>query len=137
MRLFKHKGILCPNCEKPIEGHNDSACRRRMSRRYFFGALGGGIAAAAIAPTIIGDLSEQPSIRVIHDLSTTNLDVIFQVQIDKIKPHLVEIFHSHEASNEIIQYGVSIKTAEQYFRIPLKTETKYSWFDSTPKGPIV
>lgn len=38
--------IYCPRCEKPLEGHDDGACARRMSRRFFFGVVGGGIVAA-------------------------------------------------------------------------------------------
>ncbi len=29
--------LICPHCEKPLEGHDESGCRRRMSRRFFFG----------------------------------------------------------------------------------------------------
>jgi hypothetical protein len=43
--------ILCPHCEREIEGpHNADACRRkRMSRRRFFGTLFGAIAAPVVA----------------------------------------------------------------------------------------
>ena len=30
--------LLCPHCEKPLgEEHDQAGCRRRMSRRFFFG----------------------------------------------------------------------------------------------------
>ncbi len=37
--------ILCPRCERPLEGHDDGHCHRRMSRRHF---LFSGAAAAAL-----------------------------------------------------------------------------------------
>lgn len=39
--------LICPRCEKPLAAHDDQACQRRMSRRYFFG-LGLGALAGAI-----------------------------------------------------------------------------------------
>lgn len=41
--------ILCHECEKPLEGHDDAGCRRRMSRRYFMGAVVGAAFAARAA----------------------------------------------------------------------------------------
>lgn len=38
--------ILCPKCERSLDGHSEADCARKMSRRYFFGL---GAAAAAIA----------------------------------------------------------------------------------------
>lgn len=53
-------GILCPRCEKPVEGHDDAGCRRRMSRRFFFGLAAGAVvatqAAGAIEHKVIADL---------------------------------------------------------------------------------
>jgi hypothetical protein len=37
--------LYCGRCEKPLEGHDERACRRRMSRRYFFGVIAGAAAA--------------------------------------------------------------------------------------------
>lgn len=37
--------LICGRCEKPLEGHDGGACRRKMSRRWFLGALGGAAAA--------------------------------------------------------------------------------------------
>lgn len=45
--------LHCPRCEKPLEGHDDAACARRMSRRFFFGALTGGVAAAVVVPELV------------------------------------------------------------------------------------
>jgi hypothetical protein len=42
--------LICPRCEKPLDGHDDGGCARRMSRRFFFGVVGGGILAAQAAP---------------------------------------------------------------------------------------
>jgi len=51
--LLSGDGLACPHCEKPLEGHDQAACERGMSRRYFFGSLLGGVAAAATAPKAI------------------------------------------------------------------------------------
>lgn len=40
-------GLVCPRCEKPLEGHDEKACEMRMSRRYFFGLAAGAVAVAA------------------------------------------------------------------------------------------
>lgn len=46
-------GLVCPRCEKPLEGHDEAACVRRMSRRYFFGAMAGGAVLAAAGPELM------------------------------------------------------------------------------------
>jgi hypothetical protein len=48
----KTTGLVCPRCEESLEDHDDTACARRMSRRYFFGVVGGGLVAAAVGPQI-------------------------------------------------------------------------------------
>lgn len=49
-RIFGHSdGLLCPRCEQALEGHDEKACGRRMSRRYFFG-LGAAAIALGMAP---------------------------------------------------------------------------------------
>jgi hypothetical protein len=47
--------ILCPHCERSMdEGHDAETCARKgMSRRIFFGVLGGAAAAVAIAPALV------------------------------------------------------------------------------------
>lgn len=45
--VFPDAGLCCPRCEKPLAGHDEAACERRMSRRYFFGIAAG--AAVAVA----------------------------------------------------------------------------------------
>lgn len=71
-------GLICPRCEKPLEGHEDSACRRRMSRRYFFGALGGLAVAAVAIPKVAG---------------ITSADVI-ALQLERVRPQLNKIFEN-------------------------------------------
>lgn len=55
-RFFPSKlaALLCPHCEKEMaEGHNVDACaKKRMSRRFFFGVMGGAVAVAAVAPHV-------------------------------------------------------------------------------------
>jgi hypothetical protein len=48
--LHGGSGLVCPRCEKALEGHDEAECARRMSRRYFFGVAAG--AAAVIAGAV-------------------------------------------------------------------------------------
>ncbi len=48
--------ILCPHCERPLEGHDGGHCARRMSRRFFFGLCAGAVG-AIVTP-------EQPGITI-------------------------------------------------------------------------
>jgi hypothetical protein len=43
--------LICPHCEREMEGDHDlDACaQKRMSRRYFFGVMGGAAAAVTVA----------------------------------------------------------------------------------------
>ena len=51
--------ILCPHCEKPLgESHDGLGCRRRMSRRFFFG-----LAVAPLAAGIAAKLPDVPAFR--------------------------------------------------------------------------
>lgn len=60
MKLFpKFKGqvqrscmMVCPRCETTLEGHNEKACERRMSRRYFFGVAAGAAAVLGLAEAL-------------------------------------------------------------------------------------
>lgn len=54
----KPTGLICPFCEKAIEGHDEAACERRMSRRFFFQVAAGAAAVAVISPTIITSLTD-------------------------------------------------------------------------------
>jgi hypothetical protein len=55
-RLFPSKpaALLCPHCEREMDdGHDVERCaRKRMSRRFFFGVMGGAAVATAMAPAI-------------------------------------------------------------------------------------
>lgn len=44
--------LICPRCEKPLAGHDEEACARKISRRFFFQAVSGAAAAAAIAQVL-------------------------------------------------------------------------------------
>ena len=58
-RLFQSRTeaaprLVCPHCEREMaENHDLDACARRfMSRRFFFGVVGAGVATAALAPQL-------------------------------------------------------------------------------------
>lgn len=51
--------LVCPYCERPLEGHNEQSCKRRMSRRFFLGAATGVVLACAL-PKAAGALSAPP-----------------------------------------------------------------------------
>jgi hypothetical protein len=44
--------LICPRCERSLEGHDPKACARKLSRRFFFGLAGGALAALAVAPEV-------------------------------------------------------------------------------------
>lgn len=53
--------LYCPRCEKPLDNHDQAACNRRMSRRYFFGVFAGAILAAeAPKPNLFQQWASQP-----------------------------------------------------------------------------
>ena len=64
--------LYCPHCERPLDGHDDKACARKMSRRWFFGVCAGaGVAmAASVAAPAIVQLAE---IRRLHFIALDNL----------------------------------------------------------------
>lgn len=41
--------IICPHCERSMAEHDAEHCRRKMSRRFFFGVAFGGLAAGVAA----------------------------------------------------------------------------------------
>jgi hypothetical protein len=96
-RLFLSKptALFCPHCEKDMaEGHDVDRCARKgMSRRFFFGIVGGAAVAAVIAPKLRVmtddpgyDVSEvtlryiNPSLRVFAD----RVDAEFAAKYPKI-----------------------------------------------------
>lgn len=46
-------GLVCPRCERSLEGHDEAECSRKMSRRYFFGTVAGGVIVAATAKPLL------------------------------------------------------------------------------------
>lgn len=78
--------ILCPHCERSMDaGHDVEACaRKRMSRRYFFGVLGGAAAVLAMPAGLVKAPTDYSlSIRMIRnydplvDAMITRLDVLY------------------------------------------------------------
>lgn len=52
-RIFGNSdGLICGRCERSLEGHDDAACARRMSRRFFFGVCAGAAAVATVVPRL-------------------------------------------------------------------------------------
>ena len=45
--------LICPRCEKPMDSHVDGECQgKKLSRRFFLGALGSAFAGAALAKAL-------------------------------------------------------------------------------------
>lgn len=52
-KLFHRKtGLICPRCERSMEGHDNQECKRRISRRYFFGLAAGAVAGLVVAESL-------------------------------------------------------------------------------------
>lgn len=84
--------LLCPRCEKPLDGHNAAACERRMSRRYFFGAALGGVAAAVavaqVAPVLESGMARvlPVQMRTIHRFDgeyLSRIDILYGMKVLK------------------------------------------------------
>ena len=75
--------VICPHCERAVsEGHDIELCaRKRMSRRYFFGALGGVAAGAAALVAVPEPVIEVPAIVVPQYAFSHNLYMTFCVTI--------------------------------------------------------
>lgn len=43
--------LLCGRCAKPLEGHSEATCARKLSRRWFLGTTLGAVAGAVVAPS--------------------------------------------------------------------------------------
>ncbi len=54
MSFFDSKipGLLCPKCERPLDGHDNDRCKRKLSRRFFLGAAAGVVIASCIPSSI-------------------------------------------------------------------------------------
>lgn len=66
-RLFGSRSdatVLCPRCERSLEGHDEADCARRMSRRYFFGLAVGAAASVYVAPSITDAASVPAPVRI-------------------------------------------------------------------------
>lgn len=61
--LFKPKigSLVCPRCERELDGHDEEKCRRKMSRRFFLGAATGIVVAAAITSVIPATVAPPPT----------------------------------------------------------------------------
>ncbi len=55
MGLRMSSGLICPHCEKELAEHDQRECTRRMSRRFFFGLMGGAVAAVAAGNVTQGE----------------------------------------------------------------------------------
>jgi hypothetical protein len=58
------QGLVCPRCEKALTEHDEEACARRMSRRYFFG-LAAGAAVALAAPGVVLPAGSRLEVKII------------------------------------------------------------------------
>lgn len=57
-------GLVCPRCDRELEGHDEDRCDRMASRRYFLQAIIGAAVAAPLLPNVhIGvDLASGPAL---------------------------------------------------------------------------
>lgn len=60
MAEAEHGRLYCPHCERTLAGHDEGHCRRRMSRRFFFGLVVAPLAAKMSMPVKMFDYSMIP-----------------------------------------------------------------------------
>jgi len=106
-RLFgaeSDAAVLCPRCERAMEGHDEAACQRRMSRRYFFGLVGAAAVTSVAAPSVGGDFS-------LFDLETgalisqrgISLADILAMQLELIRPKLIHLYEHSDAIGSLLK----------------------------------
>jgi hypothetical protein len=66
------EGLVCPRCEKALSEHDEEACARRMSRRYFFG-IAAGAAVAVAAPELVLPAGSRLEVRIVGPKYEVNL----------------------------------------------------------------
>jgi hypothetical protein len=79
-RLKSMSELLCPRCEKPLgPEHDEKACERKMSRRFFFGVAFGGLMAAVAKQAPVGPITlPELSAYMVEGITPVCVDTIFQ-----------------------------------------------------------
>lgn len=125
MKLFTslfqrdEKGLVCPRCEKPLAGHDDGGCERRMSRRFFFG-LCAGAAVVASGMELVTVVEAAPEALVV----TAAPKVI--VASDDWKDHIV--VRSRGTSHRPRMNGsIRLPSGETEIRLPARLMSSHEW----------
>lgn len=109
--------LLCPRCEKPLDGHDRAACERRMSRRYLFGAALGGVAAAVAVAQAAPVL--ESGIAIAHVNQFLNADMVTgeMLMVLRSKMRIVHNFNGESLNRLDVLYGASLVRPEYGGRI--------------------
>ena len=121
-RIFGNSdaALICPHCERALVGHDAAACARRMSRRWFIGAMAGAAASLVVAspPKLYGgyiwENGEFNQCKVTADARLLSGSGIYRMP-RKLSPggaYGSYPSHPHHLLYEIIESGVPIEGAE-------------------------
>jgi hypothetical protein len=111
-RLFPSKpvALLCPHCEREMaEGHDVDACaRKRMSRRFFFGVMGGAAVAAAVAPEM--GAGWEAWVDGGHTLYRPSY-----LSIEMITAEMLRVLHNNPLQGKRINRNVDLRNLDRIF----------------------
>jgi hypothetical protein len=88
--MDRPQSILCPHCELPLDvAHDRDACRRRMSRRFFF--------ALAVAPLVAAIAGKLPPAEIEYRTSGSLTSSDLQFMEWFVRPAVIAIAEKIEA----------------------------------------
>lgn len=115
-------GLVCPRCERSMEGHDEAACQSRMSRRYFFGVAAGGVVLAAMAKPLFDSGVAIARAGYPHPFDL-NMEQFFE---DYVVPRLFVV--EREMQCEILSAYGNIATIRKTYQVrPLEPKKNPGW----------
>ncbi len=85
--------LHCPRCEKSLTGHDDAACARRMSRRFFF-QVAAGAAVVVATPEVLPRLFRAGDVLALDSLSAIRKGNRF-LTTEEVTHAMLEVLHNN------------------------------------------
>lgn len=122
--ILPDTSLHCPRCDKSLEGHDEAACARRMSRRFFFQVAAGAAVVVAVPgqlaipePVVVAEPVRGLFLRHIREYDVlkgemmSRLDVLYG--LGDIKPGDVRLGKGGATHSKIVSWRDSEVTKEQ------------------------